>query len=211
MAWKRRSGRLGELAEGLVKAGALQFGAFSLPDGRDSSYYVNLRGIASYPGTYGLAVEALTELASKKAPKADAICAVPLTGLLYAPPVAVALGKPMVYTRMEKHENERLVEGEVRPGWDVVVVDDIATSGKTILAAADAVEDEGGEVTSAVVLVDRLEGARERLGKRGITLHAVTDMVELADLLHSMELITDENMKAITRSVGKKQPVRRRG
>jgi orotate phosphoribosyltransferase len=83
-------------------------------------------------------------------------------------------------------------------------MDDISTSGRTILAATDAVVDEGGKVISAVVLVDRLEGARERLSKRGIILHAVTDMVELADTLHSMALITDENMKAITRSVGRR-------
>ena len=206
MAWKRRSSRLGDLAEGLMKVGALQFGTFSLPGGKDSSYYVNLRGLASYPGTYGLAVEALSELATKKAPKADAICGVPVTGLVLASPVAVSLGKPMVYKRIEKHENERLVEGEVRPGWNVVVVDDISTSGGTILSAAEAVEDEGGTVTSALVLVDRLEGAREKLSKRGIALHAVTDMVELADTLHSMELITDENMKSITRSVGHSRP-----
>ncbi len=204
MAWRKRSGRLGELAEGLMKAGALQFGTFSLPGGEDSSYYVDLRGLASYPGTYRLAVDALSELTSKKAPRADAICGIPLAGLVFASPVAVELGKPLVYTRMEKHENERLVEGEVRPGSNVIVMDDISTSGRTILTAADAVEDEGGKVIAAVVLVDRLEGARERLSKRGITLHAVTDMVELADTLHSMALITAENMKAITRSVGRR-------
>jgi orotate phosphoribosyltransferase len=202
VAWKKRSGRLNEMAEGLVKAGALQFGTFSLPDGKDSSYYVNLKGLPSYPGVYGLVVEALAQLVSRKSPKANAICAVPLTGLLLASPVAVALKKPLVYTRLERQENERLVEGEVRPGWKVAIIGDLATSGKTILSAADAIEDEGGEVTSAIVLIDRLEGAREKLSKRGIALHAVTDMVELADTLHSMELISSDNLKSITKSVG---------
>jgi len=202
MAWKKRRTRLNDIAEGLVKAGALQFGTFTLPDGRDSSYFVNLRGIASYPGVYGAVVDAVAEQVSKKAPKADALCAVPVTGLLVASPVAVALGKPLVYTRLEKHENERLVEGEVRPGWNVVVVDDLATSGKTILSAAERIEDEGGKVSSAVVLIDRMEGARERLSKKGITLHTVTDMMELADTLYSMELISRDNLKAITKSVG---------
>ncbi len=202
MAWRRRSGRLGDIAEGLVKVGALQFGAFTLPDGRDSSYYVNLKGLPSYPGVYGLVVDALSELVSKKAAKADAICAVPLTGLLVASPVAVAVRKPLVYTRQGRKANERLVEGEVRPGMNVVVVDDLATSGKTILSAAEIIEDEGGKVNTAVVLIDSLEGAREKLSKRGIALHAVTDMVELADTLYSMELITKENLKAITKSVG---------
>ncbi|MDE1853722.1 MAG: orotate phosphoribosyltransferase [Thaumarchaeota archaeon] len=202
MAWKRRSTRLDEIAEGLVKAGALQFGTFSLPDGKDSSYYVNLRGLPSYPGVFGLAVEAISELVTKKTPKAKAICAVPVTGLLLASPVAVSLKKPLIYTRLEKHENERLVEGEVRPGWNVVIVGDLATSGKTILSAAEAIEDEGGKVSAAAVLIDRMEGAREKLSKRGIALHAVTDMMELADTLHAMELITNDNLKAITKSVG---------
>ena len=206
MAWKKRSARISGLAEGLVKVGALQFGTFSLPDGRDSSYYVNLRGLPSYPGVYGLAVDSIAEIVSKKIRKPNAICAVPVAGLLLAAPVAVALKKPLVYTRMEKSDNERLVDGEVRPGWNVVVVGDLATSGKTILAAADAVEDEGGEVSSAVVLIDRLEGAREELSKRGIALHAVTDMVELADTLYSTELITKDNLKSITRSVGRRSP-----
>jgi orotate phosphoribosyltransferase len=202
MAWKKRSNRLNEIAEGLVKAGALQFGTFTLPDGRESSYYVNLRGIPSYPGVYGMLVQAMSELVSKKAPKANALCTVPLAGLMFASPMAVALGKPLVYTRLEKQENERLVEGEVRPGWNVAVVGDLATSGKTILSAADAIEDEGGSVTAAIVAIDRLEGARERLSKRGITLYPVTDVVELADTLYSMELITKENLKAIAKSVG---------
>ncbi|MDE1858162.1 MAG: hypothetical protein KGI26_03735 [Thaumarchaeota archaeon] len=204
MAWRKRSSQLNEMAEGLVKVGALQFGTFSLPDGKDSSYYVNLRGLPSYPGVYRLAVDSLSELISKKVPKADAICAVPVAGVLLGSPVAVELKKPLVYTRLEKLDNERLVEGEVRPGWNVVVVGDLSTSGRTVLTAAHAIEDEGGHVSAAVVLIDRLEGAREKLSKEGIALHAVTDMVELADTLFSMELITKDNLKAITRSVGRR-------
>ena len=202
MAWKKRRNSLNDLAEGLLKIGALQFATSTLPDGSVSSYYVNLRALPSYPGVYRRVVEALSELVSKKVAKADALCAVPLTGLLFASPVAVALRKSLIYTRMDKQENERLVEGEVRPGWNVVVVGDLATSGKTILSAAEAIRDEGGKVSSAVVLIDRLEGAREKLSKNGITLHAVTDMMELADALYSMDLISKEDLKAITKSVG---------
>lgn len=202
MAWKERRSRLKDVAEGLIKAGALQFGTVTLPDGRDSSYYVDLAVLPSYPGVYGMVVGAMSELVSKKVAKADALCAVPLAGLLLAAPMAVALKKPLVYTRKEKHENERLVEGEVRPGWNVVIIADLATSGKTMLSAAQAIQDEGGKVSAAVVAIDRLEGAREKLSKKGIALHAMTDVVELADTLFAMELISKENLKAITRSVG---------
>jgi orotate phosphoribosyltransferase len=202
MAWKKRRKQLNDIAEGLVKVGAVQFGTFTLPDGKESAYYVNLRSLPSYPGVYRAVVDALSELAARKAPKADAYCAVPLSGLLLASPLAVSQKKPLVYTPIEKLESGRQVEGEIRPGWNVVIVGDLATSGATILSAAKAIEDEGGKVSSAIVFIDRLEGARERLSKRGIALHTVTDMVELADTLYSMELISKENVKAITKSVG---------
>jgi orotate phosphoribosyltransferase len=201
MAWKKHSEQVAKLAEGLVKIGALQFGTYTLPDGSESSYYINLRGLPSYPGVYRLVVDAMTYLVNSKAPRADALCGVPITGLAFASPVAVALGKPLVYTRVARQPGEKVVEGELRPGWKVVVVDDLATSGKTIISSAKAVEQEGGDASQAAVLIDRMEGARERLSKKGIALHAVTDVMELADTLYSMELITEENLKSITKAV----------
>jgi len=194
-----------DLAEGLVKAGALQFGPSTLPDGKESSYFVNLRGVASYPGLYRLVVDAVGDVVSKKAGKADALFGIPMTGLTIASPVAVALGKPLAYLRPSGGPGEKKVEGDLRPDWNVVVIDDLAETGKTILSSARAIELEGGEVTKAVVLVDRLEGAREKLSKSGIALHAFTDILELADTLYSMELITEKNLKSITKSVGGRQ------
>ncbi len=205
MAWRKRRAQLRDLAEGLIKVGALQFGTFTLPDGRETSYFINLGGLPSYPGVYRLVVDAMTQLVSSKTPKANAICGIPITGLTIASPVALALKKPLAFTRTSRQASGRVVEGEVRPGWNLVIVDDLATSGKTILASAKAIEEEGGEVSHAAVLIDRLEGARERLSKAGISLQCVTDVIELADTLFSMELISKSDMKAITRSAGGRQ------
>lgn len=205
MAWKTRRSRISSMAEGLVKAGALQFGTFTLPDGRESSYYINLRGILSYPGLYSLAVDSMSRLVSAKVPRANAICGVPISGLTLAAPVALSLRKPLTYARSSREGSGRVIEGEVRPGWNVVVVDDLSTTGKMILASAKAVQEEGGDVKDAAVLIDRMEGARERLSKEGIILHCVTDVMELADTLFSMELIGEKDLKAITKSVGRRQ------
>jgi orotate phosphoribosyltransferase len=202
VAWKKRRGRLQSLAEGLVKAGALQFGTFTLSDGRDSPYYVNLRGLPSYPGLYRLVVDSMVEMISK-APPPDAFCSVPVTGLTIAAPLAIEKGKPLLYTTERKQGAGRVLEGEVRPGWKVMVIDDLATTGKTVLAAARAVEQEGGEVKHAAVVLDRLEGAREGLSKQGISLHALTDILELSDCLFAMGLISESNLKSITRTVGR--------
>jgi orotate phosphoribosyltransferase len=114
----------------------------------------------------------------------------------------MSLGKPLVWTKQRPKSDERRIEGEVRPGWDFLLVDDLVTSGQTMLAAAEAVRDEGAEVKHAVVLLDRLEGAREKLKKQGISLHQVTDVLELADTLLSMELIGKDDFRKIARAVG---------
>ena len=202
MAWKKHSKQIRDLAEGLVKIGALQFGTFTLPDGSDSSYYINLGGLMSYPGVYKLVVDAMSSLVTSKTSKANALCGIPMTGLAIAAPVAVRLGMPLAYTRVVERVGEKTVGGELRPGWNVVIMDDLATSGKTLLTSTKAVEQEGGEVSHAIVLIDRLEGAREKLSKKGIALHCVIDVIELADSLYSMELITEGNLKSITRAVG---------
>lgn len=203
MAWKKRRSQVKELAEGLAKIGALQFGSSTLPDGSESSYLVNLKGLPSYPGMFRLVVDSMAELISAKAPRVDAFCCVPGDGLIVAAPLALAASKPLIYTRTPQG-NERGIEGEVRPGWKVAVVGDLAASGKTILSTSRAIENEGGEAKQAFVLIDRLEGAREKLSKEGVSLYCVTDVMELADTLFSMELISEANLKAITRAVGRR-------
>jgi orotate phosphoribosyltransferase len=202
MAWKKRRGRLQSLAEGLVKAGALQFGTFTLADGKESPYFINLRALPSYPGLYRLIVDSMSEMISK-VPAPEAFCTVPVSGLAIAAPIALAKGKPLLFTAERKHGVGKSLEGELRPGWKVVVIDDLATTGRTVLAAARAVEQEGGEVKHAAVILDRLEGARETLSKQGITLHSLTDVLELSDSLFAMGLISEANLKSITRTVGR--------
>lgn len=202
MAWRKRQGKLRQIAEGLVKVGALQFGPFTLPSGSESSYQVNLRGLPSHPDVFKLVVESMKSLLLSKAPKAKALCGVPVAGLTIAAPVALEIGKPLVYVRASRQPNERRIEGELKPGWRVAILHDLAASGKTILETARLVQQEGADVKDALVLIDRLEGARERLGKEGIALHSVTDVVELADTLYSMELIREADLKAIAKSVG---------
>jgi orotate phosphoribosyltransferase len=202
MAWQKKQVALRRLAEGLVKAGTLQFGTFALPDGTDTSYYINLRPLPSYPGTFRTVVDSLVNLVKEKAPKIDAICTVSLTGLAISSPIALSLNKPLVFLKPARPRSGGKIEGEMRPDWRFLLVDDLVKSGKTMLAAAEAVREEGGKVEHAVVLLDRLEGGREMLRKNGIALHAVTDMLELSDTLFAMELIDEDSFKRITKTIG---------
>jgi orotate phosphoribosyltransferase len=191
----------------LVKVEAVRFGAFTLASGRLSSYYVDLRTVPSFPGAYSTVIEAYLALIKHeiKEKSFDVIAGVPTAGLTMSSPIALKLGKPMIYVRKEEKQygTQKKIEGVIKPGWNVVVIDDLITTGSSLLSAVESIRAEGGEVKDVLVLIDRLEGGRINLKKAGVNLHAVTDILEIADILYSEQMINDDEMKAIAKQVGK--------
>jgi len=101
-----------------------------------------------------------------------------------ADPIAAAValvshieGKPMtafIVRGVEKdHGTHKRIEGPLRAGARVGIVDDVITSGGSVLRAIDAVEDEGCTVAKVVVLLDRHEGGAEEVRRRGYDFEAL--------------------------------------
>ncbi|MEM4498406.1 MAG: phosphoribosyltransferase family protein, partial [Nitrososphaerota archaeon] len=95
------------------------------------------------------------------------------------------MDKPMVYVRKEakSHGTRRLIEGDFSPGLKALIVDDVATTGSSLERAASALRSEGLVVESAFVIVDREEGARERLEHLGIKLFSMTTLSQLTSMM----------------------------
>ncbi|MCP8313570.1 MAG: orotate phosphoribosyltransferase [archaeon] len=202
MSWEnRRFELIKELGRVLVKTGALQFGTFTLTSGKMSSYYIDLRIVPSFPEVFKKITDAFVEALKKMVglEKIDAIGGIPTAGLTYATAVAYNLEKPLLYVRKEprEHGTQKRVEGLLRPGWRVLILDDLITTGSSILRTAEAIRSEGGIVEDALVLIDRMEGGRERLSTSNIQLKAIAKMTELADLLYDMNIIGKDQRKAI--------------
>lgn len=209
MSWKGRQKLVEELAMVLVKVRALQVGTFTLASGKLSSYYVDLRTVPSFPGAYRYVVDAYIALIKNAVgvAKFDAIAGIPTAGLAFSSPVALELGKPMIYVRKEEKDygRKRRIEGSISPGSRVLVMDDLITTGHSILGAIDAIKEEGGEVKHVAVLIDRMEGGKSNLRKAGLTLHSMTDVLELVRILHERDEITEAEMKAIRAQVSGRQ------
>ena len=189
----------------LAKVRALQVGTFTLSSGKLSSYYVDLRMVPSFPGAYRYVIDCYLSLIRNEVglDKFDAIAGIPTAGLTFSSPVALELRKPMIYVRKEEKDygHMKRIEGTITPGWRVLVMDDLITTGHSVLTGIDAIREEGGEVKSVAVLIDRLEGGKANLRKAGVKLRPLTDITELARTLHAKDEISDDAMKAIRSQV----------
>ncbi len=198
---------LGELAKVLVKTGALQFGTFRMTSGKLSSYYIDLRSLPSFPGAFRSVVSAYSKAIRSMigVRRIDALAAIPTAGLTYASAVAYTMRKPLIYVRGEAktHGTMKRIEGVLYPGWRVLVIDDLITTGSSILNAVTAVRKEGGVVEHALVLIDRIEGGKEALRKQNVTLHSISTIMKVTNVLGDLEMIDEDQLEAITQQLGK--------
>lgn len=197
------SGRVA-LAEALFRIGAIRFGRFTLASGRSSSYYVDLRVVPSDPVAYQLAVAAYLAVVKDLGEGSfDAVAGVATAGVTISSPLAYLLKKPMVYVRKEEkgHGLGKQVEGMARPGWRALVVDDLATTGGSIVSAVEALRNAGCTVSDALVLVDRLEGGKTNLAKVGVKLRSFADIRELVETLHQEKKVTKGDYQAVLKQM----------
>lgn len=193
----------------LLRTGALQFGMFTLSGGRISPYYLDLRVIPSFPDAFHMCSDLLAKTA-KVIEGIDKIGGIPTGGLPWASVLSYILSKPLVYTRkdIKLHGREKAIEGILTPGDKVLLIDDVITTGKSILTAIQSIRGEGGVVENALVLLDRQEGGEEHLSKEGVKLHSVAKISTVAQKLLDMDAITKHQYEELV-AVNEKKDIDR--
>ncbi|BBL48115.1 orotate phosphoribosyltransferase [Metallosphaera sedula] len=181
-----------DIGEVLVRRKLLLIGNFVLTSGKTSPYYIDLRRFPSYPEFRQVVDEAI-----KKVEKVDFdfVMGVATGGVPLASFLACKMGIPMGYVRVERkgYGTDKLVEGEVT-GRKVLVVDDVATTGGSLERASAEIVRSGGKVVGALVIVDREEGASEKLRSLGIDFISV---FKISDILRSLSSSLSENERKL--------------
>lgn len=172
---------LAALADGLLSAGCIKFGEFTLKSGLKSPIYIDLRRIITYP-------KLLAEVGQAYLPLLATLQFSRLAGLPYAAiPIATAISLagnyPMIYPRKEakSYGTKAEIEGEYYAGETTVIIDDLATTGGSKFEAIEKLTGAGLVVKDVVVLIDRQSGAKESLEQAGYSMHTVLTITQLLD------------------------------
>ena len=192
------------LAEGLLKAGCVRFGTFTLKSGLESPIYFDLRQLISYPGVLSEVAEAY--LPVLQALQFDRLAALPYAALPIATAISLKSGWPMLYPRKEvkNYGTKADIEGAFLPGERAVVIDDLATTGGSKFEAIKKLTDAGMTVQDVVVLIDRQSGAAESLAAAGFRLHAVVSLTQLLDYWEQSGLIASDQIASTRAFLAKK-------
>lgn len=172
---------LSSLAEGLLEAGCIKFGEFTLKSGLKSPIYIDLRQIISHPTLLADVAQAYLPIVSSL--QFSRIAGLPYAAIPIATAISLAGNYPMIYPRKEvkAYGTKAEIEGEYHAGETVLVIDDLATTGGSKFEAIEKLTGVGLVVKDIVVLVDRQSGAKESLAQAGYSMHAVLTIRQLLE------------------------------
>jgi orotate phosphoribosyltransferase len=181
----------------LLKARSFQLGDFVLASGDRSNYYIDARLTAVYSEAAYLIGEILFD--HTKDLNVDAIGGLEVGAVPLTTAAVISYhhhGRKMegfwVRDEAKKHGTKKLIEGNLREGSRVAIVDDVFTRGTSTLKAIQAVRNIGCEVVMVLALVDRLVGAEELFKKNGVeryrSVFTIRDLGAVTDARQSAEI-----------------------
>lgn len=179
------------------KLGIIKFGRFTLKSGIESPFYVDLRPLASDPKILKHLANYLLDMLPLD--NFDLICGVPYAALPMATAMSLESYIPLIIKRKEAKDygTKKLIEGIFTKGQNCLLVEDVITSGKSLLETIPEVENEGLSVSDIVVVLDREQGGKQILEKKGYRVHTLFTITEVCKILKDEGHLIDEEVERI--------------
>ena len=196
-----------EFATFLHQNDIIKFGEFTLASGKQSSYYVDLRLVPSYPLEFRKMVKFLENEIEQDIglDNFDSIVSVPTGGLVIASALAIETVKPLIYVRSKPKDygTSKSVEGKIHDGMKVVMIDDVATTGGSVVNAIKSLKEVNISVKDAYVIVNRMEGADEALLELGVKIHSILNILQITEALFEQNLIDVSILEKVKKQINK--------
>ena len=170
----------------LFDKNAIKIGNFTLSSGRKSRFYLDLRILQSYPLYFRKTISLLKTLIHSQIglESFDYLCSVPTSGTVFGSALSYELFKPHIYVRkdLKNYGTQKKIEGALEPNSKILFVDDVITTGQSILTAVESLSNNSA-VSGVVVLIDRQQGSQNLFDqftlkiKSAITIHRIIDIL----------------------------------
>jgi len=162
----------------LVREKALEFGDFTLASGKKAAFYLDCRKVTLDPQGANLIAEGILDLIEENMPDAIggmANGAAPITAsvVTIAGQRGLWLRGFIVRKEAKAYGKGRQVEGPIKPGDSVVIVEDTVTTGGSSLKAIEYAEAAGLKVQAVIAIIDRLEGGADAFAAKGFKLQTL--------------------------------------
>ena len=176
----------------LYQIGAIKLGEFTLKTGATSPVYIDLRQIISYPDILRAVSRIIWDTVSLCS--FDLICGIPYTALPIATCIALENNLPMIMRRKEKKDygTKQRIEGAYKAGQSCLLVEDVITSGNSVIETAIDLEAAGLVVYDVAVLLDRESNGKKNLMARNYIVHSVFTLSEVLRILAKSPLLNQK-------------------
>ena len=197
-----QSVEINQIADGLLEAGCIKFGQFTLKSGMISPIYIDLRQLVSFPKLLEQVARAYLPILQKLS--FDRMAGLPYAALPITTAISLLGGWPMIYPRKEvkAYGTKAEIEGLFVEGERVVIIDDLATTGESKFESIDKMTLAGLKVNDVVVLIDRQSGAAEALSKAGYKLHSIATLTILLDYYENSNKVPVEQIEMVRKFLG---------
>lgn len=193
------------IAKGLLEIGAVFFRPqqpFTWASGIKSPVYCDNRLTLTAPQVRREVEEGLASLIRAYYPAAEVLMGTATAGIAHAAITAHLLGLPMGYVRggAKDHGRQNRIEGRLEPGQKVVVVEDLISTGGSVLETVQALKDEGAEVLGVVsIFTYGMSRGLQRLAEAGVENHSLTDFDTVAAVAAREGYIRAEDVARLLR------------
>lgn len=179
------------------KLGIIKFGRFTLKSGIESPFYVDLRPLASDPKILKNLANYLLDMLPLD--NFDLICGVPYAALPMATAMSLESYIQLIIKRKEAKEygTKKMIEGIYQKGQNCLLVEDVITSGKSLIETIAEIEQEDIKVADIVVVLDREQGGKQLLESRGYRVHTLFNITEVCNILQENGDLCDDEVQRI--------------
>lgn len=188
---------INELILFLYDKGAMKIGNFTLSSGIKSKFYLDMRILQSYPKYFRISIFLLKNYIIKEIGmnNFNYICSIPTSGTIFGSSLAYELFKPHIYVRknVKSYGTQKTFEGDLRSNSKVLFIDDVMTTGNSLLSSIELLKDKS-IIHDVLVFVDRRQDYRDLLNKYNLNLHKIVSIDKIFELLFQSNRIEKKDL-----------------